>query len=130
MQETIKQINELVEQIGKAQRLLIANFEIFEKQQRGRAGAPSRRERDRRERNKCRCLEHFDNSDSDDELFIGSKNEPERESRRHRRSDRKRDRSHSRGRSRGHSRGRSHGRSRSRSHSNAAHRQMSLAVRV
>lgn len=130
MEDTIKQINQLIEQVSKAQRLLIDTLESCEEQQKLRDVAPSRREKDRRGRNKCRCLEYFDNSDSDDELIVVSKNRPERESRRYRRSDRKRDRSHSRGRSRGHSRGRSHGRSRSRSHTNQAHRQMSLAVRV
>lgn len=127
MQETVTHLNQLLQQYSKAQSLLIDSLQKFEEQQ-------QRREREGRRRNRCRCLEHFDSSNSDDELIVVSKsksNAPERESRRYRRADRKRDRSRSRGRSRGHSRGRSHGRSRSRSLTNAAHRrQLSLAVEV
>lgn len=123
MQETITHLNQLLQQYSKAQSLLIDSLQKFEEQQR-------RRERTQRRRNRCRCLEHFDSSDSEVELIVASKNAPERESRCHRRADRKRDRSRSRGRSRGHSRGRSHGRSRSRSHTNAAHRELSLALQV
>lgn len=116
MQDKIKQINQLVEQVNKAQSLLRDVLQHYEEQQRP---SVARRERDRRERNRCRCRDYFDLTDDE-----------ERERRPHLRDDRKRDRSHSRGRSRGHSRGRSHGRSRSRSHTNAAHRQLTLAVQV
>lgn len=128
MQEKIKQINQLVEQVDKAHSLLRDVLQHYEELQRPSA---ARRERNPKMRNRCRCLEYCDDSSENvDELFSFRKNAPEQESRRHRRDDRKRDRSHSRGRSRGHSRGRSHGRSRSRSHTNAAHKQMTLAVQV
>lgn len=126
MQDKIKQINQLVEQVNKAASLLIDVLELYQVQERPRV---ARRARDRRER--CRCLDYcYDSLDDDNELNVVVGNATERESRRHRRADGKRDRSRSRGRSRGHSRGRSHGRSRSRSHTNAAHRRMSLALQV